>query len=160
MEPTKMIQKISAVTACPLVCTDEARGSQNESCCICLEEMIKNNDRCKTSLASICHTLSRYTSFGNQHRLIRLACSHEFHRGCFLKWYKKQGTCPLCRTYTNICNHIFIECCSLCVDHCNTVFKKWAIALYIARPESLNQKTRSTTNMKAFHFETNLLLLV
>ena len=30
--------------------------------------------------------------------ILIMKCSHEFHQGCIMRWYKKQHTCPMCRS--------------------------------------------------------------
>ncbi len=47
-----------------------------------------NNDIC-----SIC-----IDNFSPRQMSIVLHCNHKFHKKCILEWFKKELTCPMCRT--------------------------------------------------------------
>ncbi|PRQ43257.1 putative transcription factor C2H2 family [Rosa chinensis] len=52
-----------------------------------LEAIIKQTPSCV-----ICMEL-----FIDHQRIIRLACSHYYHKHCFVRWLEINNTCPLCR---------------------------------------------------------------
>ncbi|KAF8017030.1 hypothetical protein BT93_H2283 [Corymbia citriodora subsp. variegata] len=50
-----------------------------------------------------CAICLREVAIGDQ--LVRMECSHEFHRTCIEAWLRKHHTCPLCRYNLSTKNH-------------------------------------------------------
>ena len=67
------MQRRAALGALPLIRAAELKGGHEESCCICLEDILS-----KTKLRV-------------------LPCMHYFHPECIAEWAQGSPACPMCK---------------------------------------------------------------
>ncbi|XP_042960433.1 E3 ubiquitin-protein ligase SDIR1-like [Carya illinoinensis] len=58
----------------------------------------KSDDQ-ELGMCSIC--LEEFASSNGAEELLRMDCSHVYHRACILPWLQKSNTCPACRRHVD-----------------------------------------------------------
>ena len=49
-------------------------------------------ESCNQTSCSIC-----LEKFNNKYIIVEIKCKHVFHKKCFIRWTKKNPSCPICR---------------------------------------------------------------